>query len=422
MQAEDSAEEEATMPKRLALLHGVRIVGFTQWLFGPAAAQYLCDMGADVIKVEPPGHGSWERSWSGGNTFLNGVSACFLLTHRNVRSLALDLKQPVAQDAALRLAASADVLIENYRPGVMERFGLDYERVRQVKPDIIYASASGYGGGDGPYRQLPGQDLLIQALSGLIWVGGQDGQVPRPAGAAVVDQHAGLLLAAGILGALLHRERTGEGQKGQGTMMEAGLDLQLEPIVYYLNGGRVQRPATPIGSAFHQAPYGVYETRTGHIVLSLNPMKSASSALGDPPSLAEFVETDEPTMTHRDEIYRAIAALIRDRERDEVIGQLRQHGVWCAPVLDYAGMLADPGVRHLDPFQELEHPVAGQVRLLKHPIRFSSGEPTINRPPPGVGEHSREILDELGFSAHAIDQITTSLGPRAAPSANRTSQ
>src|SRR5215207_6783376 len=265
------------MPQRLGLLNGIRIVGFTQWLFGPAAVQYLCDMGAEVIKVEPPGRGSWERQWAGGDTFINGVSACFLLTHRNVRSVALDLKQPAGQEAVRRLVATADVVIENYRPGVMAKFGLDYDEVRKVNSDVIYASASGYGTGDGPYRGLPGQDLLVQALSGMIWAGGQEDQVPRPAGAAIVDQHAGLLLATGVLGALLHRERTGEGQKVDVSMVEAALDLQLEPVTYHLNGGHVERPSTPIGSSFHQAPYGVYETKTGCIVLSLNSMQTLSS-------------------------------------------------------------------------------------------------------------------------------------------------
>jgi crotonobetainyl-CoA:carnitine CoA-transferase CaiB-like acyl-CoA transferase len=393
------------MSDRLRLLGGIRIIGFTQWLFGPAAAQYLGDMGAEVIKVEPPGRGSWERAWAGGNTFVNGISACFILTHRNVRSVALDLKKPAAQEAARRLIETADVVIENYRPGVLQKFGLDYDSARRVKPDIIYASASGYGP-DGPYSHLPGQDLLIQALSGLIWANGQQHQVPRPAGSAVVDQHAAVLLATGILGALLHRERTGEGQKVEVNLLEAGLDLQLEPIVYFMNGGRIQRPATPIGSTFHQAPYGVYETKNGHIVLSLNAVPTLSAALGDPGSLAEFEKDPDATMTRRDELYRAVAPLLRDQDRDEIVTRLREHGVWCAPVLDYAQMLEDPGVRHLDPMLPLQHPVAGQVRVLKHPIRYSSGQPTVERPPPAVGEHSRQVLADLGYTDDEISSIT----------------
>jgi len=391
------------MQNRLGLLQGVRIVGFTQWLFGPAAAQYLGDMGADVIKVEPPGRGSWERQWAGGDTFLNGVSACFLLTHRNVRSIALDLKQAAGQDAARRLMSTADVVIENYRPGVMKRFELDYDTVSRIKPDIIYASASGYGGAEGPYGELPGQDLLIQALCGLIWAGGQEGQIPRPAGAAVVDQHAGLLLAAGILGALYHRQRTGHGQKVDVTMIESALDLQLEPVIYYMNGGHVTRPATPIGSAFHQAPYGVYETKDGYIVLSLNPLSAVGAALGNPPGLSEFVPED--VVLRRDDIYKALAPALREYERDELVRIFRENHVWCGPVLDYGEMLDDPGIKHLDPFWELQHPEAGRVRLLRHPIRYSSGQPTIESPPPAVGQHSQEILEELGYSSGEIDQI-----------------
>lgn len=396
---------QAKPTNRLGLLDGVRIVGFTQWLFGPAAVQYLCDMGAEVIKVEPPERGSWERQWAGGDTFVNGVSACFLSTHRNVRSVALDLKQPAGQEAARRLVATADVVVENYRPGVMAKFGLDYSEVRKLKEDIIYASASGYGTGDGPYRGLPGQDILVQALAGMIWVGGQQGQTPRPAGSAVVDQHAGLLLATGVLGALFHRARTGEGQKVDVSMVEAALDLQLEPVTYYMNGGHVEPPATPIGSAFHQAPYGVYETQNGHIVLSINSMQALSTALGEPSGLADF-QDEHSVMFRRDEIYVQVASCLRAQDRDEVISKLREQGIWCAPVLNYDEMMNDPGVRHLDPFWEFEHPDAGRVRLLKHPIRYSSGEPVIERPPPRVGENSREILSELGFDDGDIDAIT----------------
>lgn len=390
------------MPQRLELLKGIRIIAFTQWLSGPVAAQYLGDMGADVIKVEPQG-GSWERDWAGGDTFLNGISACFLMTHRNVRSVAIDLKQIAGRDAARRLIGSADVVISNYRPGVMDRMGLGYESAKEAKPDIIYASVSGYGE-TGPSADLPGQDILIQALSGMIWVGGQQQQTPRPAGSAVVDQHAGLLLATGILGAVVHRERTGVGQEVHVTMLEAALDLQLEPLVYHMNGGRLERPKTPVGSAFHQAPYGVYETKTGHIVLSMTSMAIVSAALGSPASLDEFEEHER--LTRKDDIYRAIAPLLRDEDRDSIVAELREKGVWCAPVLDYSEALAEPGLQHLNPVLELEHPVAGTVSLLKHPIRYSSGESTIVRPPPGVGQHSGEVLAELGYSDEEIAVIT----------------
>src|SRR5207248_138936 len=182
-----------------------------------------------------------ERTWAGGDTFPNGVSAFYLLSHRNVRSLALNLKHAEGQEVARRLVAQTDVLVQNFRPGVMARFGLGYDDVKRINPGIIYASASGYGE-DSPDRDLPGQDLLLQAVSGLAWATGRAGEMPMPAGAAVVDQHGAVLLAMGILAALLHRERTGEGQKVEATMVQSALDLQMEPLVYYMNNGMVKRP------------------------------------------------------------------------------------------------------------------------------------------------------------------------------------
>jgi crotonobetainyl-CoA:carnitine CoA-transferase CaiB-like acyl-CoA transferase len=208
-------------------LSGIKILSLTQFLLGPAGMQYLADLGADVIKVEPP-WGAWERTWSGGNHFLNGISPFFLLAHRNVRSITLDLKRPEAQEVAGRLAAGADVLVQNFRPGVVDRFGLDYETLREINPRLIYASVSGYGE-ESPERELPGQDLLIQAMAGLMASTGRTDDPPTPAGAAIVDQHGAALLAMGVLAALLHRERTGEGQKIEVTMVQAALDLQLEP-------------------------------------------------------------------------------------------------------------------------------------------------------------------------------------------------
>jgi crotonobetainyl-CoA:carnitine CoA-transferase CaiB-like acyl-CoA transferase len=389
------------------LLSGVRIAAFTQWLLGPAAVQYLADMGADVVKVERPGAGAFERGWSGGNTYLNGESVFFMLTHRNVRSLSLDLKNPAGQTVARRLIETVDVIVENLRPGVLERLGLGYNDIERVKPDIIYASASGYGTDATPYRDLPGQDLLIQAITGMAAATGH-GDRPTPAGAAVVDQHAGLLLATGILGALFARERTGRGQRVEVNMVEAALDLQLEPFVYYLNGGQVRRPRVPLGSTFHEAPYGIYETSDGYIALSLSPIARISDALGAPPDLGHFT-AGELALREREAIYEALQPHLRTRTTSALVNRLRDHGVWCAPVNDYAAVVDDPGVRHLDPVVEVDHPTAGRVRLLKHPIRYSAAEPAIRRLPPAVGEHSEEILTELGYSAKEIGELRSAI-------------
>ena len=383
-------------------LSGIKILSLTQFLLGPAGVQYLADLGADVIKIEPPG-GAWERTWSGANHFLNGISPFFMLSHRNVRSITLNLKQQEAQAVARRLIASADVLVQNFRPGVVERFGLDYDAVRRINPRLVYASVSGYGE-ESPDRALPGQDLLIQAMSGLMAATGRASEPPTPAGAAIVDQHGAALLAMGILAALFHRERTGEGQKIEVTMIQAALDLQLEPVTYYLNGAHLARPAHAIASTFHSAPYGVYETADGHMVLSMTSVRTLSEALGGVQALEPY-ETPALAMPQREEIAEILMPILRGRSTAEWIATLRERGVWCAPVNGYDEVFAEPAVQYLDPVQEFDHPEAGHVRLLKHPVRYGVGEPGVQRLPPGIGDHTLEVLQDAGYSADEIENL-----------------
>ena len=394
------------MTNPLQLLSGIRIVAFTQFLLGPAAAQYLADMGADVIKVEEPTVGPHERRWAGAESFVNGVSTFFMLAHRNVRSVGIDLKSDEGREVAKRLCLDADVVLVNFRPGVMERLGLSYEDLSTDNPGLVYAAASGYGS-HSPYSTLPGQDLLLQATSGLAAVTGPTSGPPTAAGAAIVDQHAASLLAMGVLGALHARERTGEGQRVEVTMVQAALDLQAEPLLYHLNGAVVRRPHNPLASAFHEAPYGFYRLQDGHIVLSLSPMKTISAVLGDPEPLQPFLDPSV-AFTQREEIYEALSPLLEGYTKKELVELFRGNGIWCAPVNDYDEALAEDAVAFLEPIQEIEHPVAGAVRLLKHPVRFSSGEAAVRRTPPALGEHTDEVLHEVGYGEEDIQRLRTS--------------
>src|ERR1043166_9206844 len=224
----------------LDLLKGIRVVSFNHFLLGPMGIQALGDLGADVIAVEGS-DGAWQRHWAGGDVWHDGQSVLHLCANRNKRSVAIDLKSAKGRELALRLVDTADVVAENFRPGVMEKLGLGYEALKARKPSLIYASASGYGP-DGPYAEKPGQDLLAQALFGMMAITGQPATGPRPVGVPAVDHHGAALFAMGILAALLRRERTGKGCRVDASLMQAALDLQAESLTAWLN--TENRPAS----------------------------------------------------------------------------------------------------------------------------------------------------------------------------------
>ena len=384
----------------MAMLDGIRVVSFTHFLQGPSATQMLADLGADVIKVEPP-TGAFERSWSGPDAYLGGESVFFLLGNRNVRSLAADIKDPEWLEVVLRLADEADVLIESFRPGVMDRLGLGWEQLRSRNPRLVYCSLSGYGG-DGPYKDRPGQDVLLQSLSGIAAVTGAAGVPPTPVGASLVDQHGAVLGAFGILAALHGRERTGQGARVESNLLSAALDLQIEPLSYYLNGFVGKRSASGISSPYYKAPYGVFATADGYLTLSLNAHGLLATVFEDD----WFRGQDEQSSyDRREEVNERIAKHMVLRSTEEWTAVFTAAKVWFAPVNTYADIVGDPQVLHNKTFTEFDHPRAGTVKLLGHPVTYDGERPGVRTPPPALGAANRDVLTELGLSADDVERL-----------------
>jgi crotonobetainyl-CoA:carnitine CoA-transferase CaiB-like acyl-CoA transferase len=384
------------------MLEGIKVLSFTHFLQGPSAVQMLADVGADVIKIEPP-QGAFERGWSGFDAFTEGVSIFFLLGNRNQRGIQLDLRNERAKEIVYRLVREADVLVENYRPGVMDKLGFGYDKLKAINPRLVYCSCTGYGS-SGPNLKRPGQDLLLQAMSGLTMLSGDGTSAPTPVGSAIVDQHAAVLAAFGIVAALQERERTGRGRRVESNLLNAAMDLQIEPFTYYMNKGPLwQRTTPPMGSRFHPAPYGVYRTADGWIAISLTTPAKLAAALDS----AEMAALDVPNagVKHREQINRLVHQLLATRSTAALMAAFDQHDVWYAPVNGYEQVEADPQVQHNQIVQHIDHPDAGPVRLIAHPVRYDGEAPPVRRLPPRLGEHTREVLAELGCTADEIDSL-----------------
>lgn len=399
------------------MLDGIKVISFTHFLQGPSAVQMLADVGADVIKIEPP-TGAFERGWAGFDAFQEGVSIFFLLGNRNQRSIQLDLRNEKAREIVRRLVAEADVLVENYRPGVLTKLGFGYDDAKQINPRLVYCSCTGYGS-TGPYNKRPGQDLLLQAMSGMAMLSGDGQSAPTPVGSAIVDQHAAVLAAFGIVAALQQRERTGQGCMVESNLLNAALDLQIEPFIYYLNKGPLWARSTPaMGSRFHPAPYGVYRTADGWIAISLTTTDKLAAAF-ESEELAALNDPKAP-VRQRERVHQLVAKALLTRTTAAAMQAFDAHDIWYAPVNDYEQVEADPQVAHNGMILQLDHPEAGPVRVLSHPVRYNGEAPPVRRLPPALGEHTREVLAELGYDEAAIDQlfaerVALAAGRKAAP-------
>ena len=393
-------------------LHGLRVVDLTRVLAGPYCAMMLGDMGADVIKVEEPSHGDDTRAWA---PFADGVSTFFLGLNRSKRSIALDLKTPAGADALRGLLAEADVLIENFRPGSLKKLGFDYESVRGDFPQLIYCSITGYGQ-QGPRRNLPGYDAVIQGESGVMHVTGSPDGPPTRVGVAMTDFLAGLYAMNGILLALRDRDETGLGQHVDIALLDSMTStLALPANVLFATGEELGRE----GNDHHSlTPYEALEASDGLVMIAVGNQRlwrQFCRAVGRPELEVDprFV-TNTERMRHRGELKALLGSLLGTWTRDEVIERLRAHAVPCGQVRSLAEALADPQLAARDMVVELDHPRLGAVRALGNPIKLSRTPAVIDRAPPALGEHTEEILAEWPGDVPAADV------PAADPSAAET--
>jgi crotonobetainyl-CoA:carnitine CoA-transferase CaiB-like acyl-CoA transferase len=405
----DGGTGDAPAPGASPMLGRFKVLSFTHFLAGPSAVQMLADLGAEVIKVESP-RGAYERHWAGAQAFLNGESVFFMLAGRNQRSLAIDLRSPQGKSVVRRLLQQVDVVVENFRPGVMDKLGFGFDETIALNPRVVYCSCSGYGA-TGPYADRPGQDLLVQAMSGFAWLQGRDVDPPSMVGTAIVDQHSAVLAALGVLAALLERESTGRGKRVDSNLLNAALDLQIEPFNYHLNGFPLfERSRTGIATRFHQAPYGIYATADGHVCLSLSPTDRLAAVFDDPGFLA-WSRDDQ--FAKREEINARVAGHVAAKTTAAWCEAFERHALWFSPVNTYDDVERDPQVRWNGAVKTFEHPTAGTVRVLGHPVRYDGEAPPLRRIPPRIGEHSLEILRELGCSESEIDAMIAAGAVRA---------
>ena len=379
-------------------LSHLRILDFTALVQGPLATQILGDLGADVVKIERP-EGEWSRHWGIADGHTHGQTDSFLAFNRNKRSVTADLKDEQTRERILSLAPEFDVVVENFRPGVMARLGLSYEAFSERNKGIIFVSSSGYGQ-TGPYAKRPGQDMLIQALTGMLYLAGRAGEPPTAAGIGIADQYTALHIVIGILAAVEHRRHTGQGQRVELNLFSCTISAQQQELTYYLNHGNIPaRPAENHGSIWATAPFGIYPTADGGIAIAMTPCPIVGRAL-DMPELAQY-NTNARMLEHRATIYDLLASRLKTDTTAHWLEALLAHDVWCAPVQTYDDLVEDPQALHNKAFWEV--PIGSgstSFRTPGSPFVFSATPAALHRGVPGLGEHTGEIFgpadDEAG--------------------------
>ncbi|WP_299593646.1 CaiB/BaiF CoA-transferase family protein [uncultured Microbulbifer sp.] len=393
-------------------LKGLTVLEFSQYLAGPYAGLRLADLGARVIKIERPGSGDACRSLATKDLWVDGDSLLFHTINRNKESFCADLKSPHDLNAVRQLLAQADVMTHNFRPGVMEKIGLDYTSVKALNPQIIYGEVSGYGN-EGPWVHKPGQDLLAQAVSGVGWLSGNRKQGPVPLGLAIADMLCGTHLAQGILAALVRRQRARKnggavvGAKVQASLLESMVDFQFEGLTTYLNNDRQlpDRSAIANAHAFLGAPYGIYQTKDHWIAISMGPLGPLAEALGCP----AINKNDSEAFSQRDAIKTDLAKHLRTQTTDHWMTRLNAAAIWASEVVDYDQLLDHPAFKAVAMELQVSRPSQNgetslTVNTTRCPLRINGQRFTSHKAAPRLGEdtdHIRNTLLANSTTAHS---------------------
>ncbi len=378
-------------------LEGLTVLEFSQFLSGPYAGLRLSDLGARVIKIERPDVGDLCRTLYISDTDLEGDSTLFHAINRNKESFAANLKDSKDLDLVKKLITKADIITQNFRPGVIEKIGLDYESVKKINSKIVYGSISGYGS-EGPWKDLPGQDLLAQSRTGLVWLNGNGGEAPTPMGLAVADMLAGHSLVEGILSAVIKRFRTNEGSHVETSLIEALLDFQFEVLTTYFNDGNRKPVRSKYNNAhaYLSAPYGIYKTIDGYVAIAMTPL----------PKLGELLDLDflknmhdqKKWFTERDEIKKKIGDWVGTQTTQYILNILEPADIWCAEVLDWEKMLKHEGFKILDMTQRIKAVDGLNIETLRCPIRVDGKIFKSERAAPKVGQDNKKIIEEMELS------------------------
>jgi crotonobetainyl-CoA:carnitine CoA-transferase CaiB-like acyl-CoA transferase len=398
--------KEASAPRQLPL-EGIRVLDLTLAMAGPLATQRLGDMGAEIIKIEGPNRPDFTRNAPMLDVSLGGETIPYLSLNRNKKSLALDLKSTKGVAILLDLVEHSDVVLQNMRPGVAKRLGIDFETLQTRNPRIVYVSISGYGD-SGPMVARAGQDLLVQCFSGTTFNAGTSAR-PHPSPIYLVDVAASHQACEAVLAGLIQRDRCGVSVEANVTLLQAVLEIQIQELTTYLTTGKyAERGASPSASVWMEPPYGIYEVLDGYLAIAQSSLATLSAELGSPEIAALAASkpvgsTDSDLVAWRDLVYDAVQRALIDRQRDPTIDLLTAADIWCGPVLDYEGLVAHPQSEGM--FSHYDHPEAGRIHTLAPTIRFTGAPPVPMRHAPLLGEHSEAILRDLGYSAAKITAL-----------------